>query len=470
MQEPRRASSQTQNGDNLAVTSPEDFSALLSAISDIAVVTDRDGVVSEMIWNIKDVAGVDTESMAGIPLADLVTEESRPKIAEMLENATHPVAPRWREVNHLFESIGEFPVRYQAIPTNGNVVFLGHDLRAVANLQARLVDAQRALDEDYGRLRHLETRYRVLFQSSQESLLIVEAMGRKVQEANAAAARLLETETDRLHGQGLAGLFTKDNRAAVDALIDRVLSSGAPESIDVVSQQGGIPLELNASVFRAADQILMLCRIGNRQGHGSDEPHIDDLLLGLMGRVPDAVVLTGQTGEIIWTNDAFLGLAEIALPSQARGKSLGRFLSRPGVDLDIIIGNALDHGRLRAFTSVMTGLYGSSTRVEISVASLPEEKPPVIGFVIRDITRYDQVPSRSTAPSGDALDNMMQMVGTVPLKELVRASTEEIEKMCIEAALLKTGNNRASAAEMLGLSRQSLYVKLRRFGLIDQSG
>jgi DNA-binding NtrC family response regulator len=37
--------------------------------------------------------------------------------------------------------------------------------------------------------------------------------------------------------------------------------------------------------------------------------------------------------------------------------------------------------------------------------------------------------------------------------------------MCIEAALELTGDNRSSAAEMLGLSRQSLYVKLRRFGI-----
>ena len=34
-------------------------------------------------------------------------------------------------------------------------------------------------------------------------------------------------------------------------------------------------------------------------------------------------------------------------------------------------------------------------------------------------------------------------------------------------ALKLTGNNRASAAEMLGLSRQSLYVKLRRYSLED---
>ena len=40
-----------------------------------------------------------------------------------------------------------------------------------------------------------------------------------------------------------------------------------------------------------------------------------------------------------------------------------------------------------------------------------------------------------------------------------------IEKICIETALEMTKNNRAAAAEMLGLSRQSLYVKLRKFGL-----
>ena len=66
--------------------------------------------------------------------------------------------------------------------------------------------------------------------------------------------------------------------------------------------------------------------------------------------------------------------------------------------------------------------------------------------------------------------DLANLVGSVPLKELVRASTEEIEKMCIESALKKTGNNRASAAEMLGLSRQSLYVKLRQFGMLDRDG
>jgi DNA-binding NtrC family response regulator len=64
---------------------------------------------------------------------------------------------------------------------------------------------------------------------------------------------------------------------------------------------------------------------------------------------------------------------------------------------------------------------------------------------------------------------LTELIGRVPLRDLVREATDVIEKLSIEAALELTGNNRASAAEMLGLSRQSLYVKLRRFGLAEHA-
>lgn len=44
-----------------------------------------------------------------------------------------------------------------------------------------------------------------------------------------------------------------------------------------------------------------------------------------------------------------------------------------------------------------------------------------------------------------------------------------VEKLCIEAALELSRNNRASAADLLGLSRQSLYSKLHRFGIANLS-
>jgi hypothetical protein len=67
--------------------------------------------------------------------------------------------------------------------------------------------------------------------------------------------------------------------------------------------------------------------------------------------------------------------------------------------------------------------------------------------------------------SDDAMRNVMDLVGSAPLKDIVSATTDVVEKMCIETAVELTNNNRVAAAEMLGLSRQSLYVKLRKYGL-----
>jgi DNA-binding NtrC family response regulator len=51
------------------------------------------------------------------------------------------------------------------------------------------------------------------------------------------------------------------------------------------------------------------------------------------------------------------------------------------------------------------------------------------------------------------------------LREIVGETTDLIEKLAIQAALKLTQDNRATAAEILGLSRQSLYVKLRQYGI-----
>jgi DNA-binding NtrC family response regulator len=68
-----------------------------------------------------------------------------------------------------------------------------------------------------------------------------------------------------------------------------------------------------------------------------------------------------------------------------------------------------------------------------------------------------------------SVDQFTELVGRVSLKELVRETTDIIERLCIEAALEMTQDNRATAAELLGLSRQSLYLKMRRFGIMDDA-
>jgi DNA-binding NtrC family response regulator len=70
-------------------------------------------------------------------------------------------------------------------------------------------------------------------------------------------------------------------------------------------------------------------------------------------------------------------------------------------------------------------------------------------------------------PSNDeSMRSVVELVGSATLKEIVAETTNVVEKMCIETAVALTMNNRVAAAEMLGLSRQSLYVKLRKFDLL----
>lgn len=446
---------------------PQDFVALVSSVSDVAIVTDRSGVVLDIIWNLETDQGFDPQTLIGQQVAELVTTECRAKIAEMLTAEGPEEGGRQREINHKIDGLDEFPVRYNAVGAGDSVIFLGHEIRAVAALQSRLVEAQRALDQDYSRLRQLETQYRVLFQTSSEALIVVDAATGQVEDVNAAATQILGQGAVDVEGHSFEALFTEAEAATISATMRSVGTLGQSEQFRATLRRRQQEVFCSISIFRAAQATLLLCTVTQTDQEAGGAGGIEDLLIGLVSRIPDAMVLTDEDGRIRWCNDAFLGMTETALAHQIEGEPLSRFMGRPGVDMDIIIANAREHGRLRAFSSVLTGEYGSETKVEISVASLSEPKP-MIGFVMRDISRYDQIPARKPEVGKEASSDLINLVGTVPLKDLVRASTEEIEKMCIEAALKKTGNNRASAAEMLGLSRQSLYVKLRRFGLLER--
>jgi DNA-binding NtrC family response regulator len=69
----------------------------------------------------------------------------------------------------------------------------------------------------------------------------------------------------------------------------------------------------------------------------------------------------------------------------------------------------------------------------------------------------------------EGVRSVMELVGSATLKDIVAETTNVVEKMCIETAVELTMNNRVAAAEMLGLSRQSLYVKLRKYGLLSRN-
>jgi hypothetical protein len=133
-------------------------------------------------------------------------------------------------------------------------------------------------------------------------------------------------------------------------------------------------------------------------------------------------------------------------------------------DLLVMINSLAQGGAVRLFSTQLIGHAGLIVPVEISGVSVPSEDDPFLAFVVRDVgRRLDGRPDASLRPRSG--QDLTSLVGRMPLKEIVGETVDLIEKLCIEAALKITKNNRASAADMLGLSRQSLYVKLRRYGI-----
>ena len=150
-----------------------------------------------------------------------------------------------------------------------------------------------------------------------------------------------------------------------------------------------------------------------------------------------------------------------------------QWLGRAGVDFGVLKASIRDGGVVRSFSTVLRNAYGAVDGVDITAvgsaaAGSTGGHQAHLGFLIRPVSRAS---SDQGAPSAlpRSAEEFKQLVGRVPLKELVRETSDIIEKLCIEAALELTGDNRASAAEMLGLSRQGFYAKLHRFGIGDLS-
>jgi transcriptional regulator PpsR len=444
----------------------------IATAADVALVIDGRGMVRDVAFGSDDLAaalggGVD---WSGRPWLETVTSESRPKVESLLRDAAGPAPSRWRQVNHPVPGVADVPVIYSAVDLQreGRVIAVGRDLRAVAALQQRLVDAQQAIERDYWRLRHAETRYRLLFQTAAEGVLVVDAASLKVIEANPAAGRLLGEAARRLVGRTFQEGMDAAAGRALEAMLAAVRAAGRADEIRIRVHGAAEELTVSASMFRQEEASLFLVRLlPAAAAPRAVLPEAQARLLDVVEQAPDAIVVTDGEGRVLSANRAFRDLAQLATEEQARGDSLDRWLGRPGVDLNVLLSTLRQHGSVRLFATTLRGEVGATADVEISAVALPNAEQRCYGFSIRNVGRRLSPDLRAGRDLPRSVEQLTELVGRVALKDLVREATDLIERLCIEAALDLTGDNRASAAEMLGLSRQSLYVKLRRYGLGD---
>ncbi len=446
---------------------------LVMASADVAVVISREGIVKDVMLAQEARLPSEFGAWLGKPWLETTAIDSRTKAQALLADAAAGLPGRLREVNHVAASGGAtVPIRYSAVKLDddGRILVIGRDLRAIAALQQQLVQFQQSMEREYARLRAADTRYRVLFQLTAEPILIIDSTSRRVSEVNPAAVALLGMPAHRITGRTLQGLFVDKGGDVLQELLATALTGSQTHSATLTLADAGLPVKAHASLFRQEGAAYFLIRLGEEGQRGrSRDQAADEALDGIIERLPDAFVVTDRDGAIRTANSAFLDMAGLVSLQSAVGKGLDLWLGRTGVDFGVLKASVRDGGVLRSFNTVLRNAYGAVEAVDICAVSSGSGMDASFGFIIRPAARSGANPAGPSALPRTA-EEFRQLVGRVPLKELVRETSDIIEKLCIEAALELTGDNRASAAEMLGLSRQGLYAKLHRFGIGDLSG
>ncbi|WP_132693536.1 transcriptional regulator PpsR [Rhodovulum steppense] len=453
---------------------PEMLGEIIATASDLAIVISLEGRILSVLVNAGHRAHGHLDHWEGRDIRDVLTEDSQPKLEAKLRlfseggDSARPV-----ELNHTDGKSWDFPVRYSfhRIGPNGSVLLMmGRDLRPIAEMQMQLIEAQMALERDYETQREYDTRYRVLSEATRDAFVFVGTRSGRVVDANPAACALLGASRNDLIGAAFAQEFDGRRRAEfVEALNLRAMDNAAGP-LEAEARRSKTPVRIVPTAFRAAGEPLVLCRIELADGAGTGATEMAETLRAFFEEGVDAIVFTDPDGTILTANESFLGLADAPQVASVKGRSLGDYLVRGSVDLRVLVENAIRSGQMRMFATKLAGEYGAQISVEISATYLSDQSHPCIVFVIRDASRLEGVRKPGVAVSDDAMRSVMELVGSATLKDIVAETTDVVEKMCIETAVELTRNNRVAAAEMLGLSRQSLYVKLRKYGLLSRDG
>lgn len=458
----------TPDGSPWTPLDAERTAQLVAATSDVALLVDDGGVIRNISISSSDPALGVADTWLGKRFVDTVTSETKSKAEALLrDSALHGLSAR-RQLNHVSPDGTDLPMAYTTLRLGdkAGTIAVGRDLRAMSALQHRLVETQQEMERSYWRLRHTETRYRLLFHHSAEPVVVVDSATRRVVDANAAAGRFFGTSPDRLLGKAFPFDIEGDSARELNELLVTARMSGRVSETDI-RMADGREARVSVSCFRQESSTLYFVRLVSVGASPSTEDErLRAVTMKLLDASPDGFATTDLDGTLLSVNRAFLDLCQLSSPAQAVGRPLSDWIGRPGADLPVMLATLKQHGAIRLLHTSARGEHGTATEVELSAAGASEAEVPCIGFVVRDVGRRLMAPPQGARDLTRAVEQLTDLVGRVSLPELLRDTVDLVERHFIEAALVLTGDNRTAAAELLGLSRQSLYIKLRRHKLV----
>jgi transcriptional regulator PpsR len=450
-------------------TRRREIMANVTSQPDVTLLLDLDGVIREVAFS-RAIKDENSQAWLGRPWVETVEDPGSANIRRMVDDARASGISAFRQVTQRFPSGLELPMEYTTVllGARAGLLAIGKSLQAVAELQSRLIAAQQTLERDYWRLREVETRYRLVFDASNDAVVLLKASNLRIVEANPAAVQALgltAQSRDDVAGRELLPELDRAERDSVQTMLLRVREQGKAPGMILHLGRDRKPWTVRATLMTSEPGpvfLLQLAPAGMVQPAAGRNNAVS--IEELMEKAPDAFAVIDPDGIIKWANRAFLDLVEVGSKASVIGERLARWLRRPGADVAVLLAHLQRNQMVRLFSTAIHSELGTDTEVEISASGHVDADPRLIGMLLRDVSRRLQVANGSDRLR-ESLGSISEQVGKTPLRKLVRNTVSVVEQHYVKAALELANGNRTAAAEILGLSRQSLYAKLNRYGL-----
>lgn len=440
---------------------------------DVTLLLDMDGVIRE-VTVADSIPGDTAKQWVGQAWVQTVPEAGAERVRQMINDALASGISAFRQINQRFPNGLELPMEYTTVLLGGRAGLLavGKNLQAVAELQSRLIMAQQTMERDYWKLREVETRYRILFEHSTEPILLFRANDLRAIEGNPAAASQLNlsVKPEQFSGHDFMSEIAPADRSSFQTMLALVRESGKAPGICIHLGAEKKPWLVRATLT-AADPaaVLMVHFTATEKSYAAPPPENFFAAERFIERMPDGFAVLDTEGRILHANKTFLELVQMGTLASVVGEKLNRWLSRPGADLAVLLSNVRRYSSVRLFVTHLQGELGSSSEVEISAAEVKYNGGEFIGVILRDVSRRLR-PAEDEDYFRSALNAATEQVGRTSLRKLVKNTVAVVERHYVKAALELADGNRTTAAELLGLSRQSLYAKLERYDLEGETG
>lgn len=435
--------------------------AMARVASDIALVIDDDGVIRSVAAGVAPLPA-ECSRWVGQHWADTASADTRRKVEMLLGELSATGVTQAREVNHPVVDGDPLPLAWTAIRLgeHGPVVAVGRDLRAVAAIQRRFLDAQHEMELEYWQRRHADSRYRTLFHVARDAVLALDAASLDVIESNEAAKALFDPKG--AGGRGLIERVPDAARVPLAELLVTARSSGRAAEIRLRVAAQGPTWDVSATPFTVGERQQLLVRVRDHDAaEGGDAAPA--MMRSLVESTPDAVVITDSAGHVQLANPAFVALVQQGSEAQVKGQGLADLVGdRSGAWRDTIARTRLQG--LCSRTPLAVAIGDLSVAVEASSTLLAEGDQERLGFTLRMVE-----PPRAPRSLPDAawpeLDAVRAQVGLVPLATLLAEGQDILERQLLRTAMRLAAGRVEVAARLLAVDPRALGARLQALAL-----